>query len=62
MAYETRLFINGKFVDPQSGQSFDLKNPATGDVVAKVLGLNLFPLASVALIRGYRYLLPSTRM
>ncbi len=33
---ETRHFINGQFVDPAEGGSFDTYNPATGEVIAKV--------------------------
>jgi aldehyde dehydrogenase (NAD+) len=33
---ETRLFINGEFVDPIEGKSFETLNPATGEVIAKV--------------------------
>jgi aldehyde dehydrogenase (NAD+) len=33
---ETRLFINGQFVEPSDGKTFDTYNPATGEVIAKV--------------------------
>jgi gamma-glutamyl-gamma-aminobutyraldehyde dehydrogenase len=33
---ETRLFINGTFVDAASGATFETINPATGDVIAEV--------------------------
>lgn len=35
-ARETRLFIDGQFVDPSDGGSFETYNPATGEVIAKV--------------------------
>ena len=31
-----QLFINGKWLDAKSGKTFDVENPATGDVIAKV--------------------------
>jgi aldehyde dehydrogenase (NAD+) len=34
------LFINGKFVKPQSGKYFDTINPAKGNVIAKVADAN----------------------
>ncbi len=33
---QTRLLINGEWVDSQSGKTFDDINPATGEVIAKV--------------------------
>jgi aldehyde dehydrogenase (NAD+) len=33
---ETRLFIDGKFVESHSGKKFVIHNPATEDVVAEV--------------------------
>ncbi|KAL2206880.1 aldehyde dehydrogenase [Sarocladium strictum] len=33
---ETRLFINGEFVGPSDGKTFDLKSPMTHEVVAQV--------------------------
>ena len=30
-----QLFINGKWLDAKSGKTFDVENPATGDVIAK---------------------------
>ena len=33
---ETRLFIDGKFVDSHSGKTFTISNPATEEVVAQV--------------------------
>ncbi len=33
---ETRMFIDGKFVDAKRGRKFDSVNPATGDVIAEV--------------------------
>lgn len=33
---QTKLLINGEWVDSQSGKTFDNINPATGDVIAKV--------------------------
>src|SRR5436305_13472961 len=34
--FETRAFIGGKFVDAQSGKTFETINPATGQVLARV--------------------------
>ena len=31
-----QVFINGKWVDAKSGKTFEVENPATGDVVANV--------------------------
>src|SRR5699024_175043 len=36
----TRPFIDGAFVDPQSGDTFQTINPATGDVLAEVAAGN----------------------
>lgn len=36
MGYETRLFINGEFVDSVKGEVFTLYNPANGEKVADV--------------------------
>src|SRR5690242_8818749 len=33
---QTKLLINGKFVDHVEGKTFDTVNPATGEVIAKV--------------------------
>ena len=33
---ETRLFIDGKFVDSHSGKKFPLYNPATEEIVAEI--------------------------
>jgi hypothetical protein len=33
---QTKLLIDGKWVDSQSGKTFDTLNPATGEVIAKV--------------------------
>ena len=33
---QTKLLINGEWVDSQSGKTFDNINPATGDVIAQV--------------------------
>lgn len=33
---ETRLFIDGKFVDGHSGKKFPLHNPATEEIVVEV--------------------------
>ncbi|KAG9769151.1 aldehyde dehydrogenase, partial [Aureobasidium melanogenum] len=33
---ETRLFINGKFVESSNGQTFPIRNPTTREVVAEV--------------------------
>lgn len=37
---ETRLFINGKYVDAADGGRFDSVNPATGEVIASVAAAN----------------------
>ena len=34
---ETRLFIDGKFVDGHSGKKFPLYNPATEEIVAEIV-------------------------
>jgi acyl-CoA reductase-like NAD-dependent aldehyde dehydrogenase len=36
LKFETRHFIDGKFVDSKKGKKFDSINPATGDVIAEV--------------------------
>jgi gamma-glutamyl-gamma-aminobutyraldehyde dehydrogenase len=36
LAFETKAFIDGKFVDAKSGKTFETLNPATGQVLAKV--------------------------
>src|SRR4051812_7390862 len=36
LRFETRAFIDGKFVDAQSGKTFETINPATGQVLARV--------------------------
>ena len=36
LRFETRAFIDGKFVDAISGKTFDTVNPATGKVIASV--------------------------
>jgi gamma-glutamyl-gamma-aminobutyraldehyde dehydrogenase len=36
LSFETRLFIDGKFQDAQSGKTFETKNPATGTVLTRV--------------------------
>ncbi len=33
---DTKLLINGEWVDSQSGKTFDAINPATGEIIAKV--------------------------
>lgn len=35
-SFQTKLFINGKFVDSISGKTFETTNPANGEVLAKV--------------------------
>jgi aldehyde dehydrogenase (NAD+) len=35
-SFQTKLFINGKFVDAISGKTFPAYNPATGEVIAQV--------------------------
>jgi gamma-glutamyl-gamma-aminobutyraldehyde dehydrogenase len=37
---ETRLFINGEFVDAVDGNRFDSVNPATGEAIASVVAAN----------------------
>ena len=36
IATDRQLFINGKWVDAASGQTFVTPNPATGDALANV--------------------------
>ena len=36
LSFRHQAFINGKFTDAASGETFDCINPATGDVLAKV--------------------------
>ena len=36
LAFETKAFIDGKFVDAKSGKTFETLNPTTGQVLAKV--------------------------
>ncbi len=36
LEFETRAFINGKYVDPASGKAFDSINPATGKVITSL--------------------------
>ncbi len=36
LSFRGQAFINGKFVDAQSGKTFDSINPATGEVLAQV--------------------------
>jgi gamma-glutamyl-gamma-aminobutyraldehyde dehydrogenase len=36
LTFETKAFIDGKFVDAKSGKTFETLNPATGQVLAKV--------------------------
>ena len=37
---QTKAFINNQWVDSESGTTFDVKNPARGDVIAKVADLS----------------------
>ena len=37
---ETRPFIDGKYVEPIDGQSFEKINPATGEIIANVAKCN----------------------
>lgn len=37
---ETRAFVGGEWVDAKSGKTFDVTNPATGEVIAKVADLS----------------------
>ena len=39
MAQELQNYIDGKWVDAQSGERFDVFNPATGEVVATAPGV-----------------------
>ena len=36
LSFRNQAFIDGKFVDAASGETFDCINPATGDVLARV--------------------------
>jgi len=36
LTFRTQAFIDGKYVDAASGQTFDCVNPATGEVIAKI--------------------------
>ena len=36
LEFETRAFINGKYVDAASGKTFDSINPATGKVITSL--------------------------
>jgi acyl-CoA reductase-like NAD-dependent aldehyde dehydrogenase len=36
LKFETRNFIDGKFVDAKKGRKFETINPATGEVIASV--------------------------
>ncbi|MDN5567269.1 MAG: succinate-semialdehyde dehydrogenase (NADP(+)), partial [Paracoccus sp. (in: a-proteobacteria)] len=37
---ETRAFVAGEWMDARDGATFDVKNPARGDVIAKVADLD----------------------
>ncbi|MHA6266279.1 NAD-dependent succinate-semialdehyde dehydrogenase [Aliiroseovarius sp. CAU 1755] len=37
---ETRAYVNGEWIDADDGATFDVKNPARGDVIAKVADLS----------------------
>ncbi|MCK0139430.1 NAD-dependent succinate-semialdehyde dehydrogenase [Aliiroseovarius sp. F47248L] len=37
---ETRAYVNGEWIDAEDGATFDVKNPARGDVIAKVADLS----------------------
>ena len=39
VAWETRAFIDGRFVDALSGKTFETVNPATGKPLARVAEL-----------------------
>ena len=34
LSKDKKLYINGKWVDPSSGKSFDVEDPATGKKIA----------------------------
>ena len=36
---ETRAFVGGEWIDADDGATFEVKNPARGDVIAKVADL-----------------------
>ena len=42
---QTRAFINNQWVDAENGATFDVKNPARGDVIAQVADLSRTDLA-----------------
>jgi len=42
---QTRAFINNQWVDAENGTTFDVKNPARGDVIAQVADLSRTDLA-----------------
>ena len=46
---ETRAYIDGKWVDGEDG-TFDVTNPARGDVIAKVADLSRAQVAGLSLI------------
>ena len=38
---KTKSFVNGRWVSAASGETFDVTNPATGEVVASVPNMNV---------------------
>ncbi len=36
LQFETRAFIDGRYVDAKSGETFETRNPATGELLARV--------------------------
>lgn len=40
LSYPTQAFINGQFVDAQSGRTFATENPATGKVITRIAECN----------------------
>lgn len=40
LAYRTRAFIGGQFVPAASGETFETRNPATGQVLARIAACN----------------------
>ena len=45
LACKPRAFINNQWVDAENGATFDVKNPARGDVIAQVADLSRTDLA-----------------
>ena len=41
LRFRTQAFIDGRYVDAASGQTFDCINPSTGQVLAKIAACDL---------------------